>query len=665
MLLCLLASACSSESAEPAEDGTRVLADYTRAGGFFRAPFPDASLLSADGRPELAGFPNPTSSVFVDKLVTLLERDARGFATTAGLFFALDGALDEAVEADYGASLLDGAPVFLVDVGDGSPTRGERVPVRVRFSVDGGPFGAENLLALIPLQGIPLRPGTRYAAAVTRQVLDASGRKLAVPRSLAQMRAGRVPDGMSPSAFDEHREALEALESLGLPASSLAGLSVFTTDEPVRDLEAVVKAMLAAPLPTVGGLVPKEVFADYCVFEGALELPVFQAGAPPFKEQGGEWKLLPDGSPELQTKEKARIVLTLPRTKMPAAGFPVVVMSRTGGGGDRPLVDRGVHPTPGAGAAPGSGPALEFARAGFAGVSVDGPHGGLRNVTGGDEQFLMFNVTNPAALRDNVRQSAAELALLAHVLEPLTLDASSCPGLDSSGAPAKLDLALLGLMGHSMGATIAPLTLAVEPRYRAAILSGAGGSMIENVLEKQKPVPVKGFAELLLGVAGKHSLSEADPALSLFQWAAEPADPPVYALRVVDERQNTPRHLLMFQGIVDHYIMPSIANAASLSLGLDLAGTALDETTAELAAAPHLGDLLQHSGHAKIGLPAQSNAGAATAVVVQHAEDGIEDGHEVMFQTEGPKHQYRCFLASLSSGSPVVPPAGGATSPCP
>ena len=55
-----------------------------------------------------------------------------------------------------------------------------------------------------------------------------------------------------------------------------------------------------------------------------------------------------------------------------------------------------------------------------------------------------------------------------------------------------------------------------------------------------------------------------------------------------------------------------------------------------------------------------------TAVVVQHPEDGIQDGHEVVFQTEPPKHQYRCFLASFAAGkTPVVPPDAAADAPCP
>ncbi len=52
--------------------------------------------------------------------------------------------------------------------------------------------------------------------------------------------------------------------------------------------------------------------------------------------------------------------------------------------------------------------------------------------------------------------------------------------------------------------------------------------------------------------------------------------------------------------------------------------------------------------------------------MVQHAEDGIEDGHEVVFQTEAPKHQYRCFLESLARGeTPIVVPDAAEEAACP
>jgi hypothetical protein len=209
--------------------------------------------------------------------------------------------------------------------------------------------------------------------------------------------------------------------------------------------------------------------------------------------------------------------------------------------------------------------------------------------------------------------------------------------------------------------------------FRAIILSGAGGSWIANIIDKKKPLPVRGAAELFLGLpaAGEYHLTEHDPLLALFQWGAEAADPPVYAPRLIREpRSGEPaRHVLMLQGIVDHYILPSIANATTLSVGLDLAGGSLDAKTPELAAFTPAESVLDLVGRRSIALPASENVMSpsgerVTAVVVQHAEDGLEDGHEVAFQTDAPKRQYRCFLASLAKGIPSVPDRGAADAPC-
>ena len=186
-------------------------------------------------------------------------------------------------------------------------------------------------------------------------------------------------------------------------------------------------------------------------------------------------------------------------------------------------------------------------------------------------------------------------------------------------------------------------------------------------------------AEVAFGIEGCHaatagsgySLSEHDPVLTLFQWACEPSDPPVYSRRITQEPEDgPPRHVLMMQGIVDHYIMPPIADAESLSLGLDLAGPELDVTAPEIASLAPVGPLLPLVGRGLLPLPVSANRAAkggakVTAVFTQNKEDGIEDGHEVAFQTEGPKHQYVCFLKGLLKGTPTVPTAGVSTDPCP
>ncbi|MCK6547631.1 hypothetical protein L6R52_17405 [Myxococcota bacterium] len=654
--LVALFTACACASEPEIIPGTAVSMRFDAVRDLYAAPFPSEHLRGASGRPWLAAFPNPNRVDLVDAARALIESDADGFGLTSAIYLRTDAPLDPMSLPTLAASTTDAAPIYVVGVDPGRPDYGVRVPISARFLEDPGPFGAPNLLALLPLQGRPLHPKTTYAAVVRRDVRDAAGAELGVSRAMAELAAGVRPAGLSEAAHATYARALDALVALGEDRARIAGLAVFTTGDPAAQLSTLLAAALDAPLPEPEGpLALGEIFSDYCVYSSTIAMPDHQSGVPPFSAEGGAILVDDAGRPILQRRARSRLVVTVPRSAMPARGYPAVVFIRTGGGGDRPLVDRGVRAIAhGPGITPGTGPAEPFARAGFAGVSVDGPNGGLRNPQGADEQFLVINVFNPVALRDNLRQSALELALLAHVLDQLTVDVSGCPGATvGGGGPARFDTETLALMGHSMGATIAPLVLAIEPRYRAAILSGAGGSWIENVVHKKSPIDVSAVARLVLGYEDEgRAIVEHDPALTLVQWAGEAADPPVYGRAIITEAA-TPRHVLMFQGIVDTYILPPIANATSLSLGLDLARPVLEDS---------LSALLAISGRREVELPTAGNVDGTTAVVVQVREDGIEDGHEVVFQTEAPKHQYRCFLESFARGeAPRVP---AADAPC-
>lgn len=588
------------------------------AAGFYDAPFP------SEGR-DVADFPNPDGVPLVEQLRALLA-DPAGFGRTSAVFFTAERPLDPASLPTLSETTEPGAPIYLIDIDPDSPERGRRIPLLVAVLDDGGPFGADNLLSLLPLQGVPLRAGTRYAAVVTRELRTAGGVALGQAPAIEALRDGELAPGMDPI----FAEALDALTTLGQDSEQIAAFTFFSTGRPEDEL-----AVLRDAAPEVRGptsLALTEVFDGFCVFEGEVEMPVYQQGEPPYLTSGGGI-VFDGGVPELDHWDASRFVLTVPRSGVSA--LPTAVLIRTGGGGDRPLVDRGVRDADGQVLVPGTGPATWISAAGYAGVSVDGPHGGLRNPSGGDEQFLMFNINNPTALRDNVRQSALEIALLPELLDGFVLDSSDCPGAARTvtlGAP-------FALAGHSMGATIAPLTLAIAPEYEAVILSGAGGSWINNVVYKESPLHVRPLAEAMLGY-NEGELTVFDPVLSLLQWAGENADPPVYR----DGVSAAPRDILMVQGIVDTYILPPIANATSLSLGLDLAGESLDAAHPELAEMTPLDALLPLVGRTVLDYPAGDNRGGRTLLVTQHPEDGVEDGHEVLFQTGAPKCQAEALL---------------------
>ena len=669
--LCLAVSACGDTA--PTVPATTIAMSFART-GFYDAPFPSDDLLTADGHVDLSRVPDPNHVTLFQQAMGLLS-SAHGFAQSGAIYFQATDAIDPTSLPDIAGSVMPTSSVFVISVDPKAPDFMQRHPLDVAYLDDGGPFGSPHMIAALPVQGLPLNPHEIYAAVVTVAVKDVNGHSVVPSNDMLALQADETPriPPFNDIASINYRAALSALTTSGMNIHSVVGMAVFTTGTPTAELDTVRADILSRALPTLPAPTQSDVFPDYCVYNSMISMPVYQAGTPPYMSHGGAWAFDANGKPLVDHMEMARVVFTVPRKVVPpaGAGFPLVVFVRTGGGGDRPLVDRGVCATPDftVPVTPGSGPAQDLARVGFAGVQVDGPLGGIRNTTMGDEQFLVFNVLNPSALRDNVRQSAVELILLEHAVAGMTFDTSDCPG-----APAKttFDTNHVALMGHSMGAWIAPLAVAAEPNFGATILSGAGGSYIANIMDKINPTRVRPFAEALLDYdMDGRSLERHDPALTYLQWAAEPSDPQVYDARIVTSPPTgtAPRHVLMEQGIVDHYILPSIANATSLALGLDEAGTAFDATSAEemkLMQTP-LTTLLPLAGRHAITLPVTGNvtAGKTTAVVIQHPSDGIEDGHEVIFQTAAPKHQYRCLLASWLRGVPTIPADGAEDDPCP
>jgi hypothetical protein len=628
--------------------------DPSARGDLFALPWPDERLRRPDGSIDSAGFPYDRGTQLRGQMLAALE-EARGFGLASAIYFPMTDALDASTLPSLEASTGTSASVFVVDVDPRSPEHGRRAPIDVRV-IESRPFGAPRLLAALPYPGVPLRPDTLYAAVVTTAVRTSDGTPLAPSERAARIFSGDRIAGLGPEAHQAHVDALSELDALGVPIERIASHTVLRTGDPVRGLRDALAQVLAGPLPVPTrppGMI--EEHANYCVFSSELDMPVFQTGVPPFLGGGGRWAHRADGELQQQGVERARIFFTVPR-RDPGALYPGAVFVRTGGGGDRPLIDRGVRDEGGL-SVPGTGPAVQLARAGWVGISIDGPLVGSRNLAGWDEQFVVVNALDLLALRDNVRQSALELALLAHVLETIVIDARGCAG---AADEVTIDARGLALIGHSLGATIAPLTAAVEPRYRALILSGAGASWVRQVMYKESPVRTRDAAERLLGYRPGEHLLEHDPALAFLEWSGEVADPTAYAHALVDRLD--PPHVLVFQGLLDTYIPPPIANPIALSLGLELGGEALDDDHGEHALEP----LLALFGRRALALPAGGNgARGETRIVVQHEEDGIEDGHEVLYQRAGAQRQLRCFLESLAAGSaPIVVPPGDPALPC-
>ncbi|MGE0792254.1 MAG: hypothetical protein AB7S26_41660, partial [Sandaracinaceae bacterium] len=582
----------------------------------YDGPWPDERLRDENGEIDVSSFPEGTGSVLRAQSIAAL-RGASGFGLTSAIFFPLEAPLDPGVLPDVAASVRADASVQLVNVDIDSREYGRRAPIDVRVIDDAGPFGGTDLLVVLPYPGIPLAPSTLYAAVVTDAVSNEGVGPLA-----------------STAITDAHREADARLAELGLPRERVLARAVIRTGNPVEELSRAVDRALDEEPIAIDPPTLSEVYDDFCVFSSETTMPVYQTGEPPYASDGGGWAYGSDGELVVQSRLRSRIWITVPRRELRERA-PAAVFVRAGGGGDRPLIDRGRRDAEGR-SEPGTGVARELARAGYVGLSVDGPLGGARNEEGWDEQTAVFNVLNPAALRDNVRQTALELVLFVHAAGGMRVDASACRGAD---AEIQLDDDMV-LIAHSTGATIAPLAFAIEPRFRALAMSGAGGSWIRQVNFKESPMPMAPLAQLLFGYWPDVPMREHDPLLSLVTWAGETAEPVIFASQTPD------RPVLIFQGVPDTYIPPPIANPVALSFHARRSGEALDArvpyTTLDEDAA-----LL---GLTPLDLPRA--LAPNDRAVVQHAADGIEDGHEVLFQVDAARHQLQCFLRSLADGSP-------------
>lgn len=212
-----------------------------------RTPWPTELARRDDGHIDLRGYPGHDSALLSEYLDRAAE-DLDGFSIAPVAYFRFEGPIDlgDAPEKDASRSIQ--APIVLADVDPASPERGTLYPLERRgFSRDMR-YLRKGTLAVRPLDGFVLRPGTLYAAAVRRSFGDVPG-GLGTSLDLETVLA-KTPrtEAVAERARAVHAPAVEALESLGLPRSEIAAIAVFRTGNPhamISKLVGAVDAMFA------------------------------------------------------------------------------------------------------------------------------------------------------------------------------------------------------------------------------------------------------------------------------------------------------------------------------------------------------------------------------------------------------------------------------------
>jgi len=649
----LVAWGCGGES-EPASTVAFDLEGPLAGETFWDLPLPSDLRLTADGRPDLDGFPNPRNLPVVNDLLKV-ARDRAGYPVMPIAYVRFTGtppahAVGDVIAADAAA------PALLVDIDEGSPERGALYPLVAQTLVEDA-FASPGLVALAPRPGIVLRAGTRYAFVLRR----AFAPEAAVPPAFARLARGEEPAGARANGITALYGPLwPALADLGVPVDDVLVATVFTTGDEASVLSANSEAVRAAHDATISELrvdTDGATHTGFCELVATVTLPQFQRGSAPF-DADGDFAYDATSTPIAQGTLAVPLTITIPTGPMPAGGWPLWQFFHGSGGASFDLVDDGPSATSDGDPAIGEGPGAVVARRGIAAAAAALPLNPERMP--GASNYAYLNLNNLAAFPYTFQQGVFEQRLLLDALLALEIPASlvaSCPGV----APTthRFDATKLTAGGHSMGGMYTNMIGAVEPRFGALTPFGAGGFWNAMILDT---AIINGSRALLAGVLGVDGdqLTFAHPALSLIGLGWEIAEPGAAMARLARRPlgTTTPRHIYQPVGMDDQFFANEIFDAAALAYGNRQAGELVWPGTQDALRVDGLDGMLTY--------PVRGNRDGTTSVVVQYTDGGILDAHYIHRQLPAVRYQYGCFLATyIRDGVPTVPAPAAADAPCP
>lgn len=528
---------------------------------FGAVPFPSDVYLDGAGHLSLGAVPSSRSEEpFFEQLRALLaERD--GFSTTGAVHFGIDGALDPGSlppsrAPGEAATLEDG--VLLVDVDSTSPTRDALLPLRVHYDA------ARGLLTARPARGHTLRPGGRFAAALTSDLRGGDGSPLAPSEAFRAIRDG------SDRSLPVIDGALASLEAAGIARSRIVAATIFTTERPGRDLVSLRATVRAASRPAarvdrvITGAALDEYFGvpsqarpgvdvppmpgqegDHAMVHETTALVVLGTFSAPRVVTGngtdvGTPRRDASGALEAGPLEDVPFVLIVPRgidlTAVPvllvhhgfnASRVTAHVLADTAGRAGMAVL--GIDAFQHGARAMGARDVLHDLRGspgadGLSETTVASVSARTFGLTGPPDGLELF----PAYPLGAFFQFAADAMSAVRLVREGEL--SAVRASDPSLATLVFDANRVAYLGISMGSVVGASMLAAEPDLRGFVLNVPPGSITDTLCEGAEfralaTGPLAGY----LGIRGPFDevgrSCANDPIVDLFRWALEPIDP--------------------------------------------------------------------------------------------------------------------------------------------
>jgi len=504
------------------------------------APWPTDDRV-VDGTLDLTGFPNPKDVPLLDLYLDAAS-ELDGWGPNAPIYLPFETLPDTALLPDPTASLIPENGLFLADIDPDSPGYGTTVPIHWEV-VPAGSITPHDTLAVAPLPGFPLRKGTTHALVVTRD--------LAAENEAFRERLSSDP-ALAPLA--------DALRDLDLSKRDVAVATVFTTRDPLREMDLIVRHIRSQQPASLSQQLTLKAdnYSSFLVWDGAVQAPLWQHGDKPYKSEGGAFQF--DGDTPVPAQDVSlRLAISTPRDldQAPPDGWPVVLYAHGTGGKYDSFANGGS----------GLEPASLIARSGMVGIGFDQPLHGTRGTEDTNVESHSFNYFNPDSARANFRQGALDVIWLVHALRQGDVVFTT-----PDGDEIPIDSSRILYEGHSHGGLTGALAGPwLGDHVRGAVLSGAGGGLAITVMKRKDPLDISRLVGSLV-LADGEELSTLHPVTGLVQLLAEETDPLNYApyFHAIDGGYaDTPLPVLLtsgqFDAQTDHETAEALAVAASMS----------------------------------------------------------------------------------------------------
>lgn len=623
---------------------TRVLVDASAAEDeYFGAPWPDDRRLAPDGTVDTLDFPNPNRGAFFPTVLETSTGLVRGWGLSAPIYIPFDGPIDtDSLPTTPKAARTNEASVFLVAVDPASPAYGKRVSLEWRWFAEPTSFLPGNVLALRPPVGAPLEQETKYALVVTTAVRDSKGAAVGPEKTFWET----LFEEKTPSSSDASHWAplLAYLDGASIARETIAGATLFTTQNTTPELLAIRDDVLARPAPKLTDMNVRARRAGFTFFEGRYDAPNYQHGSPPYEYSDGDFRFDENGKPRVATTESLRLSACIPDAEIPAEGFPVVIYSHGTGGDFESVVDDRTCSL--------------LTAEGIAVFSMDqvlhGPRAGEKSTClAMPVENCFFNIVNARSGRTTIQQSAVDNVSLKRLIESMSID----PQTDPNGRTVRFDTRHVGFFGHSQGALTGALFAAIDPELAGAALSAGGGHLTTSILERDDG-ELKALAEgpLFIDIATHgETLDQFHPALAFIQTLGEAADPLSWSTMWLKKPEGRRKHIFMTTGWLDDATPVASSEALAANAGVPQLELGHRESAAH---AEH--DLAPVEGPVEANIAAEGSLEAVTAGIQQFPTGD----HFPIFRFEGARRQLATFLSDVVRGrTPSIPaePPGSRT----